>query len=112
MASKFYANLKQEAIFWLARRLPTCQHYYVPLFSESMDRQLTLRERVSMRLHFLYCDPCLNYLRQLRFMRDVLRLQAARTSAGDAAANGPTSPGLPDDARDRIKDALRKNLNR
>lgn len=106
MTQKLYASLKQEAIFWLARRLPTCQRYYVPLFSESLDRPLTLRERVSVRLHFFYCDPCVNYLRQLKFMREVLRLQSSRA----ADETGADAPGLSDEARARIKDALRKHL--
>lgn len=96
-----FARLKLEATFWLGRRLPTCQQV-LPILSESLERRLTLRERVTLRLHFLICVYCIRYLKQLRFMRAALRAQSAK-SAEDETAPAPT---LPADARERIRRAL------
>ncbi len=38
------------------------------LVSESMDRPLRLRERVTLRMHLLMCSFCTRFSRQLRFL--------------------------------------------
>lgn len=40
------------------------------LSSESHDRSLTLRERVSLRSHLLRCQLCSRYAHQLKFLQD------------------------------------------
>ncbi len=91
-------RLKLEATFWLGRRLPTCQEV-LPVLSQSLERPLTLRERVTLRLHFLICVYCIRYVKQLRFMRDALRAQSVKILEGDA----PSSPSLSQEARERIR---------
>lgn len=39
------------------------------LASEALDRTLTLRERLALRLHLLRCDMCSRYARQLKFLQ-------------------------------------------
>jgi hypothetical protein len=39
---------------WLARHTPSCQEV-TRLTSERLDRRLSLRERISIRLHFVIC---------------------------------------------------------
>jgi hypothetical protein len=101
MSFKPYDKLKMEATFWLARRLPPCTEL-IPIMSQSLERRWTLRERVIMRLHFLYCEYCLRYLKQLHFMRDSARLGA------DKIQNTATTstPDLSEEASARIKRAL------
>ena len=41
------------------------------LASESLDRSLTLQEKLSMRLHLLACKLCSRYVRQLKFLKHV-----------------------------------------
>ena len=73
------------------------------LASESLDRELGLMERVALRAHLLYCTACRRYRRQLERMRGALR-----KLAGDLEAGAPSlGPCLPDDARERIKRALK-----
>ena len=43
--------------------------------SESMDRALGAREQLRLRLHLLACAWCASYLRQIRFLRELLRNQ-------------------------------------
>ena len=42
------------------------------LYSESRDRPLTLRERLSLRIHVLWCDGCRNFGKQMRFLSDAM----------------------------------------
>ncbi len=43
-----YDKLKHGIRFWLLRRLPTCQQTVVTI-SQSMERPLTIRERVLVK---------------------------------------------------------------
>lgn len=43
------------------------------LLSEAQDRQLTLGERLPLRLHLAICQGCRNFRRQLDFLRLVSR---------------------------------------
>jgi hypothetical protein len=82
--------------FALARRLPTCRAL-VPVMSQSLERPLTLRERVVLGLHLFVCEFCENYLRHLHELRDAAR------GLGDRPG-----PGLTEEARERIRRALRE----
>ncbi|GEM_PF-3176471 len=57
------------------------------MISDGMDRHLTLRERLRIRLHLLMCTGCLQFSRQL----DILRM-AARTFAERATRKGGQLP--------------------
>ena len=92
-----FEKLKRETTFWLGRRLPTCVEI-TELLSQSMDRSLTLRERVRLRMHFLICDPCSLYQKGLRFL--------SLTMQGRAAHEVETSEGLSLEARERMKKLL------
>jgi len=43
------------------------------LISQSLDRQLTMRERLSLRFHLLLCDMCTTFRRQLGLIRVAVR---------------------------------------
>jgi hypothetical protein len=68
-------SLTTKAISRLARRIPACVAVTATL-SESLEQPLTPRERVVRRLHFIHCDYCRRYERQLLFMRRSLRMRA------------------------------------
>lgn len=99
-------RIRQEGEFWLGRRLPTCREL-TPVLSQSLERRLTLREQLTLRLHFLICAYCARYLKQLRFMRDALRAREARALEADAADDNAASSLAPE-ARERIRRALRE----
>jgi hypothetical protein len=101
MKPGFLSRVKMEATFWLGRRLPTCEQV-LPVLSHSLERKLTLRERVTLKLHFLICVYCVRYLRQLRLMRDAVHARSAQVEA-DAPS---TQPALSAEARERLKRAL------
>ncbi|HKQ52159.1 MAG TPA: hypothetical protein VJT74_07310 [Pyrinomonadaceae bacterium] len=101
MKPGFFSRVKMEAAFWLGRRLPTCVEV-LPILSQSLERKLTLRERVTLKLHFLICVYCVRYLKQLRLLRASVRARSEQMETDD------TTTALPDEARERLKRALER----
>ena len=66
------------------------------LVSQSLDRRLSLRERLGVRMHLLMCDMCRRYRRQLLFLSRASRRLLGRDTR------------LPPEARRRISDRLRE----
>lgn len=58
------------------------------LISESLDRDLTRRERWSLRLHTLMCTACQRFERQTKLIRDAIAClpDALREKWSDSAA--------------------------
>ena len=91
-----------HAVRWfLLHRLPTCKEA-VGWMSQSMERPLSLRERVLLKLHLWVCVWCVWYLEQLHLMRDALRRRSAQVSDTES----PAPPALSPEARERILRAL------
>lgn len=90
-------RIKERAIYWVAGRLPSCEAV-TRIASDSMERPLTARERVRKRLHFMFCVWCERYERQLR---------AVRSLAREGLPDEPSAPKLSDQARERLKRAVR-----
>lgn len=91
-----------EIVLWLKRSLwaglglPRCKRLAV-LMSQSMDRKLSLRERLLLRSHYILCDRCYRYSRHLDLMREAV--QSGQDEAEDRAALSP-------ETRHRIKRLL------
>ena len=75
----------------------TCEET-AQLISEGLDRTLSLRERLTLRLHLFGCDLCTRYARQLKFLQ---RTCADAEHLTEAAA-------LDDAARQRIRTRLQQ----
>lgn len=103
MPLRSYSKATHAVRYFLLRRLPPCQNM-VTVMSESLERPLTVRERVELKLHLWVCAWCVWYLEHLRLMRDTLRLRA--TDATDA--NSDFAASLSAEARERIKLALKR----
>jgi hypothetical protein len=99
MAVKFYDKLKHSIRYWLLRRLPTCERT-VEKISQSMERSLSLQERVLLKLHLWICAWCQLYMEHLQIIRDSARAKA------DAPPDFRSSGGLSNDARERIRRRL------
>jgi hypothetical protein len=98
MALKAYDKIKHAVRWWLLRRLPTCKQT-VKVISESMERRLSLRERVTVKLHLWICLWCVWYLENLQLMRNTIQTKAAQEPNLDSSALPPLSP----EARERMK---------
>ena len=106
MAQAFTNRITHALRYFLLRRLPTCQQMSV-VISESLERRLTLRERISLRLHLWICIWCVWYLEHLHLIRDTLRARTTQTEADDLAAEIHLSL----EARERIKRALQREAH-
>jgi len=69
------------------------------LASRAMDERLPLSERMALRLHLAMCKNCARFAQQLQEMRRQFRFE---TAASD------DTPGLAQDARQRIANELHK----
>jgi hypothetical protein len=101
MALKAYDKIKHAVRWWLLRRLPTCKQT-VKVISESMERRLSLRERITVKLHLWICLWCVWYLENLQLMRDTIRTKAAEEPNLDSSSLPPLSA----EARERMKLSL------
>lgn len=72
------------------------------LVSQSLDRRLNWRERLSLKLHLAICDACRQFSRQIGWMRTALR-HFARLAESDETVR------LPVEAGERIRQRLHEH---
>jgi hypothetical protein len=89
---------------WLKVLSPCCRDA-ARMLSESMDRRLTLPERVGLRVHLLLCSLCRRYGRQLVFLRKLVGAFARIVEAQGASSASEMSP----EARARIRERLERS---
>jgi len=70
--------------------------------SESMERRLTLRERINVKLHLWICLWCVWYIEHLQLLRTTIRAKAAQEPNLDSASLPLLSP----EVRERMKQRL------
>lgn len=70
------------------------------LISQSLDRRLSLRERVSLRIHILICYACRRFGQQLRTLRVTLR------RAGEQVEND-TNIMMSSETKTRIAESIK-----
>ena len=91
----------KKFVQFVANVTPHC-HEITQLLSNSMERPLPLRKRLLIRLHFTVCIWCKRYSEQLKFLR-----KYSSRMAENGCEKGPEM--LSSGARERLKNALRKN---
>ncbi len=101
-ALQIYTDTKRAIRLCLLRTMQPCTEM-VLLMSESLERSLSSREHFTLRLHLLVCAWCSRYLKQIKLLRQVLRLQASEISADPSP-----SISLPPEARERIASVLNR----
>lgn len=84
---------------WVWRKLPECKQM-VKIITASLDSKLSWTEWILMKIHLLSCDPCVNFLKQIKFIRTALG------HSGEHLGQDDPSVKLSDDARARMKKAL------
>ena len=72
------------------------------LQSEALDHNLPLRQRFGLRVHLLLCKWCRRYGKQITFLRDTAHEHPAKMAEA-------VPQKLSDEARERIKQGLRRN---
>ncbi len=79
----------------------TCKHTS-RLVSEGQERQLSLKERISLRLHVWMCSNCRRFEQQIVTMRNIMQCEWTQDAP-------PTNKQLPSEAQERIRQALKEN---
>ncbi|HLA10915.1 MAG TPA: zf-HC2 domain-containing protein [Pyrinomonadaceae bacterium] len=74
----------------------------VPLMSESLERRLSIVERVRLRIHMIVCDWCRRYLEQVGLLQ-----QVAQTDSSTQIVEA-TTVRLSDEARRRLLASLKR----
>lgn len=97
MKPGWYEKLKHAIRFWLLRKLPPCRQT-VEVISQSFERRLTLRERITLKVHLWICVWCQWYLEQLEVLRNSVREKSAESPEMDF----PSASNLSSEARERI----------
>jgi hypothetical protein len=95
------ANLKFTRFNnWVWRNLPSCREI-VKIVTASMDGRLSWREWVLMKVHLFSCDSCVNFLKQVTFIRAALRNSEEKLDRENSDIR------LSDESRRRLKEKLR-----
>lgn len=88
----------------ILRTLPPCKEI-VKIVSASLDRRLSIRERLLMKLHLVACQPCVRYMEQSHF------LSSAAHVLDDGLKDELFTGRLSDEARERIKNVLKTSAS-
>jgi hypothetical protein len=72
------------------------------LVSESLDRDLSILQRMGIRIHFLMCKYCPRIKDQFYFLRDAMHSHAAQRVETDPSVT------LPPHVKEKIKRSLRQ----
>ena len=72
------------------------------LVSEGQERQLSLKERINLRLHVWMCNNCRRFEKQIVTMRKIMHREWTQNTP-------PTSEQLPSEAQERIRQTLKSH---
>lgn len=100
---KFTGPVKMYFVGWVWRHTPTCAEMS-RLASRSLERPLSLKERVKARLHFIICAWCARYFQQIHL------LHSAAKSLDHHEPGRSKGPGLSAEARARMVKQIRSAL--
>ena len=96
------ANIPRRLVSGLAEFSPGCKTA-ARLQSEALDHQLTLRQRLGLRIHLVLCKWCSRYGKQITFVQKV-----AHSHPDEVTTAVPQE--LSDEARERIRKQLRASM--
>lgn len=73
------------------------------LVSQSLDRHLTMRERMSVRFHLLICVACARFGHQLAFMQITIKKFITDTEQNEELKLSP-------DAKERMAESMKTKV--
>lgn len=77
---------------------------FAALESQRLDRPLTFRDRLAIRIHLVFCPPCHCIRDQFESIRNACRWMPQTDTGTD-----PEKCVLPDEVRKRIKTVLKNH---
>ena len=99
-----YKKIKRQYNRWIWRNLPPCKEI-VKKLTASLDQKLPAKEKIIVKLHLAACPPCVRFLEQIEFLRDVIH------DHDEELTETPTPMTMSSDARERMKNALKSAVN-
>lgn len=106
MIKKLLNGLMAIIMFFMSKVMPACDVITMKM-SESMDRRISLYDRIMIRIHILTCNLCERYLRQLRAMHDMIHQYSIELEKEE---NLP-DVALNDESRERMKKTLEEHIH-
>jgi hypothetical protein len=95
---KWPGNIMKAVTRGIGDLSPSCRQA-VRLQSAALDRKLSFRERLGLRIHLLLCKWCRRYGKQIRFLQTATREHAGEEQVLPQRTLSP-------EARERIKQRL------
>jgi hypothetical protein len=74
------------------------------IISQSLDRQLTMRERFAVKLHLLICKYCKQFSQQLQSIRVALKIASTEIEADDTIK-------MPSETKKRLMQSIESNYD-
>jgi hypothetical protein len=100
MYKAVYKKVQRFFFVLILKYLPPCKDL-IDIASASLDRKLTWRESIVLKLHLIPCKPCVRFIEQSKFMREMMK------EFHGELAEELQSRALSDDARNRLKAVLK-----
>lgn len=95
-----YKKIQRFFFVLILKYLPPCKDM-IDIASASIDRKLSLRDSIILKLHLIPCKPCVRFIEQSKFLKKVMEEMEV-----DEAAT-PYQGALSDETRDRLKALLK-----
>ena len=73
------------------------------LISEGQERQLSMKERINLRLHLWMCNNCRRFEKQIVTMRKIMHREWTQGTP-------QTNNQLPSEAQERIRQTLKSHI--
>jgi hypothetical protein len=99
MTVRMILRFIEKVLAWIFKFLPDCEQTTFDI-SRSLDRMPGFWKSFKTKLHLLTCKACRNYLKQLTFIRGVIR-----SSNNDDDREAPLC-NLSVEAKERLKTAM------
>ncbi|MCC7307539.1 MAG: hypothetical protein IT173_08230 [Acidobacteria bacterium] len=100
MSRAVYKKVQRFFFVLILKYLPPCKEL-IDIASASLDRKLTWRESIVLKLHLIPCKPCVRFIEQSKFMREMMK------EFDSELADELQSRTLSDDARSRLKAVIK-----
>mgnify|MGYP003552272460 CR=1 FL=1 len=95
-------SLKFKMKKWISNKAEQCKSLS-PLFSNALDRKLTIVERLRIKFHLLTCNACTSYVSNLNFMQDVFHTQEKQIESEKLHVT------MSDEMKERMKQRLKSS---
>lgn len=95
-----YKKVQRFFFVLILKYLPPCKDM-IDVASASIDRKLTLRESIVLKLHLIPCKPCVRFIEQSKFIKQMMS-----EMEGDAVESIFRS-SLSDASREKLKELLK-----